>query len=512
MLVLIIERILAYQRSVAIVREIPGERYPFSSMSIPGAMLPSSCWNPGRLVRWNKRRTLYDKNPNAEIVSELGYIGGYPVLISKSPEVAKQLLGFKTDFDKEEMIMNTLAPFGPNVFATNFHDWPRHRRVVQPGFTTSLYHAVWTETVNTYYDCMTTEKWEKEKSFIMPDVPAITSKLALFLIAKCGFGIHLAWNEQVGHKVNGMSLPDCFNTTSTAVVLLAMLPQWLFGLPLTSLRRLNTARQSLEVILQDLIYKRRTEGVENIDENANKDIFSLLLKANDDEKGSRAYLTDRELVSNVFLLLLAGYETTSRSLAATLALLACHPEEQEKAYQQIKSVVGSVRDPPYEDYERLPLVQGCFLEGLRMFPSAPGMIRIAVRDTILSVPTYDGKTRTVPIKAGQFIWSDWIGIGYNERVYSSAYTFLPARWLDPETEPLINFSYGPRVCLGKKFAITEAVGVLTLLLRDYRIELALKQGQTSKQWREKWEREGQESKIGFGPKRFPLKFTRRAAI
>ncbi|EJT98649.1 cytochrome P450 [Dacryopinax primogenitus] len=450
------------------------------------------------LTLWRFGGTVYAKNPHAEIVSELGYLGGYPMLVSRSPEVAKQILGVKTDFEKDKMVLNSVSPFGPNVFATNIQDWPRHRKVLQPGFTTRLYQAVWKETINTYYDFMAVEKWEKEPSFIMPDVPAITSKFALLLIAKCGFGTNLAWNEEIGVKI-----------TSTSVFILAMLPRWLFDLPLKPLRRLRTARRSLEVILRRLMDIRRAEGLDN---DMNHDVFSLLLKANDAEKGSKDHLTDQEVVSNVFLLLLAGHETTSRSVASTLGLLACHPEEQEKAYQEIESVVGQNQDPDFEDFDRFAFVQGCFFEGLRMFPSSPALFRMAMRDTVLSVPKYDGNTEHVAVKAGQFVWVDWIGIGYNARVYPSPYNFIPARWLDPNTETLFNFSYGPRVCIGKKFAITEAVGVLTLILRDYRIEPVLKEGQTSREWEEEWLERGQEAGVGFGPKGYSVQFIRRSAI
>jgi len=40
------------------------------------------------------------------------------------------------------------------------------------------------------------------------------------------------------------------------------------------------------------------------------------------------------------------------------------------------------------------------------------------------------------------------------------------------------FSFGPRTCLGHKFAKVEAVCFLTLLLRDWRVETALEPGET----------------------------------
>ncbi|KZO93603.1 cytochrome P450 [Calocera viscosa TUFC12733] len=508
LLVLAIDRILAYYRGLALVSYLPGERYFFSPVSIPGAILPTSKWNPGNLWMWSGRGRVYKRKGGSEIESCLGWLGGMPLLYNNSPEVAKQVLGNKSVWDKPQIIIDSLAPFGPNVFATNQADWPRHRRIVAPGFGGGLYPAVWNETVNTYYDCLATEKWESEDSFIMPNVVAITSKFALYLIAKSGFGIDLSWNESIGEKINGMTMPECFEVTSSSVVLLSMLPRWMFFLPLKALRRLRDARKALDLILRGIIDKRRAEGVVSTEDQRSKNIFSLLLKANDGEKGSKAALSDQELVSNVFLLLLAGHETTSRALAGTLGLLACHPTEQQKAYEEVMSVLKKGNDPTFDDFERLPFIQGCFSEGLRLFPSSPAMIRAPLSDTVLSIPSTNGEPLAIPVKADQLIWIDWIGVGRNPRVYAAPDSFMPSRWLDPTTEPLLNFSYGPRVCIGKRFALTESVGILCLLLRDHQIEPILKIGQTLQEWRTEWET-NVDSNIGFGPKPFPLKMTRR---
>ncbi|KZT55778.1 cytochrome P450 [Calocera cornea HHB12733] len=510
-LFLAVDRIVAYRRSLAAVSFLPGKRYFFSPFSIPGALFPTSRWNPGNLWMWVERRTAYRKT-GEEVASCIGWLGGAPVVYNNSPEVAKQVLGNKTIWDKPQNVIDSLSAFGPNVFSTNQADWPRHRRIVAPGFQNgTLYPAVWTETINTYYDCLATEKWENESSFIIPNVVAVTSKFALYLIAKSGFGIDLAWNEALGERIQGMTMPECFEVTSGSVILLSVLPRWTFYLPFKPLRRLHRARQALEIILRGIIDGRRAEGVASESSSNNKNIFSLLLKANDEEKGSKAALSDQELVSNVYLLLLAGHETTSRSLAATLGLLACHPDIQEKAYEEVQSVLKKGSDPTFDDFERLTFVQGCFFEGLRLFPSSLAMIRAPLSDTVLSVPGKDGKPISIPFKADQAVWIDWVGVGRNARVYPDPDSFIPSRWLDPSTEPLLNFSYGPRVCIGRRFAVTEAVGLLCLLLRDYEIKPLLKPGQSLQDWRAELETEV-DANVGFGPKPFPLKMTRRSSL
>ncbi|EJT98659.1 cytochrome P450 [Dacryopinax primogenitus] len=398
-------------------------------------------------------------------------------------------MGNKAPWDKFQETVDALAPLGPNVFATKQNEWPRHRKVVSPAFNGLLYQAVTTETIATYYDCLATQKWEKEREFIMSDVPAITSKFALYLVAKCGFGIHLTWNEEVGERVDGKSLPECFDVTSRSVVFLSLLPRWMIRSPIPAMRRLYEASNILEKIVQDIIDKRRAEGLG--DEKQAKDIFSMLLSANDLEKGSAGALSDRELVSNVFFLLLAGHETTGKALAATLGELACNPHHQQRAYEEVMSVLPDGRDPSYTDIDRLPFVQACFMEGLRMFPSVPNTMRGPIEDTVLQ--NKQGGITPFRVPKGTPVTLDFFGLSYNERVYPEPDTYKPERWLDPKTEPLSTFSYGPRVCIGKRFAMVESTCLLALLL------LACIMG------------ENVESVVGFGHKRFALSFTRRNA-
>ena len=50
-------------------------------------------------------------------------------------------------------------------------------------------------------------------------------------------------------------------------------------------------------------------------------------------------------IGNVFLFLVAGYETTAHTLAYAFILLALHQEEQEAIYQNIKSALPADRKP-----------------------------------------------------------------------------------------------------------------------------------------------------------------------
>ena len=74
-------------------------------------------------------------------------------------------------------------------------------------------------------------------------------------------------------------------------------------------------------------------------------------------------------------------------------------------------------------------------------------------------------------------------------------------------EGFVGFSYGPRTCLGHKFAKVEAVAFLTLLLREWRVDLPLKKGVTRSAWRKKALNPSLGILMGIGE--VPLKLVRR---
>ncbi|KZT55773.1 cytochrome P450 [Calocera cornea HHB12733] len=510
LLALFVNRLLAYRSKLAQVQHLPGPRYPFGPITIIALLLPTSSWNAGVMNAWVNRSTLFTKY-GLDTIAIVPWLSGQPILTTRSVDVSKQVLGFKSEWDKTAELVQALAMFGENLFACYKDRWARHRRIVQPGFTTALYAQVWDESVRVYYDMIRSEGWADRSSFTIPDVPAVTSKIALYLIASCGFGLPLTWSDTVGEKVRGLSLSQCFEVSANAVIPQALLPKWVLNLPWSYFKRIKEANLALESIVRRIIEKRRQDGPNPLTEaEANeKDVFSLLLNANDAEKDSRAALTDQELLSNVFLLMLAGHETTSRGLGSTLGLLACHPKVQDKAHSEIMHVTGGVRDPNYDDYDALPYTLGCFLEGMRIIPSVTGIPRRATVDTSLKVREKDGTMSTLPIKQGTVISVDFINICFNPEYYPSPEVYDPARWLDPEVEQGVNFSYGPRICVGKKFAMCEALATLAMLLKDYKLEPILEEGESVPQWRQRNLEGNIQTGVGFGPAKFPIRVVKR---
>ena len=72
---------------------------------------------------------------------------------------------------------------------------------------------------------------------------------------------------------------------------------------------------------------------------------------------------------------------------------------------------------------------------------------------------------------------------HNPRIYDDPMAFRPSRWDSVNDEGISAFSFGPRTCLGKKFAITESVAFLALVLHDFEVQPLLGPGEKIEEWK-----------------------------
>jgi len=243
-------------------------------------------------------------------------------------------------------------------------------------------------------------------------------------------------------------------------------------------------REQIEVKKRLIKDEMKGEGEAGMGGTATRgqDIFTRLTRANEEE--SKCGLSDDELIGNVFVMLFAGHDTTANTLSTVMSYLAIHQVVQEEVYQQIIEVCGD-REPSFEDFPKLDKVLACFLEALRMIPAGSLMIREAKEDTTLVVPSVNGVERVehLSLKKSTMVLVDVVGLEYNPRYFPDPNEFRPSRWyVTPENpkplEAFTAFSFGPRVCIGQHFSKTEGVAYVSMLLRDWKLDIKLRPGET----------------------------------
>jgi cytochrome P450 len=180
-------------------------------------------------------------------------------------------------------------------------------------------------------------------------------------------------------------------------------------------------------------------------------------------------MSDKQLRDEAMTLIFAGHETTAHALTWTWYLLAKNPDKVAKMRDELTRVLQG-RRADVEDLPNLPYLEMVVKESLRLLPSVWAYARQAQRDLIIE--GYE-------IKKGQTITISHIAAGRNPKYYDNPMEFRPERWTREFERSLprgayVPFAGGPRVCLGKQFAMMEMRMILATLVQ--RIEPNLAEG------------------------------------
>jgi len=230
-----------------------------------------------------------------------------------------------------------------------------------------------------------------------------------------------------------------------------------FNLPFTKYGKALAAKPLLEKRLQEIIDQHRAVPT--------TDVLSLLLLARD-EQGEP--LPDEQLRSHLKLLLFAGYDTTTATLAWGMLELLRHPRLYGRicTEAQVGSVAANV--PVTVEDLRTPLLDAFLKETLRLHPVTPFLFRG-------NAFPYECQGYTIP--AG---WQIIIPISYTHRsaeYFVNPEQFDPERFLPPREEDKktpctwMAFGGGRHMCLGMGIAQIEMKTVFLRLLRQFDLQL-----------------------------------------
>ncbi|RXW16540.1 hypothetical protein EST38_g9312 [Candolleomyces aberdarensis] len=116
---------------------------------------------------------------------------------------------------------------------------------------------------------------------------------------------------------------------------------------------------------------------------------------------------------------------------------------------------------------------------------APGplLTRIMPEDIVVHVER--PAPANVVLKKGASVFIDMVSIHRNPHTFPDANKFQPSRWADLPEHRYTTFGSGPRACLGRKFAQIEALTMLSSLLRDWKVDVVLRDGETGEEYEER---------------------------
>lgn len=191
------------------------------------------------------------------------------------------------------------------------------------------------------------------------------------------------------------------------------------------------------------------------------DMLQLMIDAASEDT---RIIEDQDVAANAFFFLLAGYETTAITIANACCLMAIHPEEQEKLFEEINEVCSGPEDVTYEQVQKLKRMEAFLLETLRMFPPVISLVS--------RVGNADVQVGGFHIPKGTQVQASVLEVHMNPKYWPDPERFNPDRFVDTNaaTQPqYLPFGIGPKMCIGRRFSLIELKITFVTILRSFRL-------------------------------------------
>jgi cytochrome P450 len=408
----------------------------------------------GNILEFNNDRLGFLKRMASEGDVCGMHFGPFPgVLFNKPEHVHNIMVEHAYDFDKGVAIHNTFRQTtGDGIFSSE-GDFHRHqRKLMAPSFQPR--NIATYANIMSYYSEQIQQNWQNGETI---DINQQMTYLTMSIIGKALFDAEVFTEaDELGAAMKTL-------LAYASESLSSLLPPP-YSWPTPRNIRTRKAVQILHTRIQSFIDERRANPGER------NDFLSILLKARDEDGQP---MSDDQLMAESLTLFGAGHETTAAALTWIWYLLCQHPEQYEKVFQEVDSVLQG-RTPTYADLAKLPYCLQVFKEGLRLYPPAYAFSRTALQDVEIN---------------GYKIEKNWIvllapyTLHRREEFFPNAENFDPERFTPEREKQLPRYAYvpfgaGPRICIGMYFSMME--GQLLLAALAQRAKFSLVEGQRIK--------------------------------
>jgi len=182
-----------------------------------------------------------------------------------------------------------------------------------------------------------------------------------------------------------------------------------------------------------------------------------------------AKLNQEELTSISLTMLSGGLDTLTTLVAWSMALLAEHPEIQEKALSEIRAKYPATSDGilcDESDDQSIPYVVALIRELLRYYT----VLRLSLpRASVKDIKSSFNNGAVIP--AGTVVFLNAWACNMDPEVWGDDYLeFRPERWLEKPDAPLFTYGLGYRMCAGSLLANREMYVIYCRLISAFRIE------------------------------------------
>nr|XP_054922630.1 cytochrome P450 3A21-like [Dermacentor andersoni] len=431
------------------------------------------------------------------------YEGETPKVVISDMDVIKECFVKKASLftDRPPLVVD-IEPIRSSLIGLKGDEWKGLRGMLNPSFTSAkikrmldTIHQCSDTTTDILRECLSTD------GHATVNISAISQGLSLDIITNCALG----WQSIVLSEKKNLSFvffcqqSDCQRNKDDPVIktlakiltdsgnwindvcivtpILGAIVSYIF--PLLSygklfariekdLQRLLQSRKRTTATASDIVQlmlevQRSSSAVDKEDNDA-------CARTPCNVKLKPSFITDKHVVSNCFVFLGAGFDTTASTLAFLLYELARHPDEQRRLYDDLVAAFPDHERLAYDELQTLKRFDAVISECLRLYP--PLVLTTA---RVCQVDTRVATGHVIP-RGSHVILPTW-NVLHDSNLWVDPYKFDPDRFIErPDSGAVfasaLSFGIGPRECIGKRLALLELKVALSKLIRRFKFSVS----------------------------------------
>ncbi|GAM23952.1 hypothetical protein SAMD00019534_071270, partial [Acytostelium subglobosum LB1] len=406
---------------------------------------------------------LLGDNPHRSLTALMKYYGGfyriwmgdhYTIVVS-DPQLVREV--WVKQFDN---FVNRPHPASFEIYSGNFQDlafsdeelWRKSRALVSNSFTKTKMKIIYGHLDNQIDQLIATMKNHQGVQHPFYCRPYY-SKFALNIIFKLLFSEQIEYEESVNEgKMARLTGPIAvvfkkLGSGSVDDYVSLLYPFFYF-----SRRSFNAEVMKIKSFMREVY----DDHVANLDPENPKDLLDLMIIESDGNNIDNILHVGMDFM-------LAGSDSTAGTIEWFCLFMINNPEIQEKAYNELVTVIGKGCRPDVKHRANTPYINAAIKEVMRMRPIGPlGIPRQAKQDCMVG-------GYFVP-KGTQMIQNIY-GLANNDQYWKDPLVFQPERFLDnSHPDRCIAFGIGNRNCVGQNLAQDELYIACTNILMNFRLK------------------------------------------
>ncbi|CAN9510185.1 unnamed protein product [Ophioblennius macclurei] len=432
----------------------------FEKLGIPGSK-PGMYW--GTILKHNKIYYLADQ----ECAQKYGRVFGLyefrkPMLAVIDPDMLKTILVKEcfTYFTNHRNFYLTGELYDAVNIAEDDH-WRRIRHILSPLFTSGRIKEMF-HIAKSCSHKLTDNLKSKAHNKDVVTIRDLVGAYSMDVMTSCAFGV----------------VTDAFKNPSSPFILHAkqlfkfplgtyILTAWFpFILPVLKLLGVSFYSKSSVAFFKLFVDRVRAER-EDDSRQKPRDIFQHMINSqtageNDKDKPNNG-LTDHEIVSQVTMMVFAGYDTSASALTFLAYNLATNPKVMKRLQSEIDATFPNEEPIQYEALMQMEYLDCVVSESLRLYPPALRLERVAKESV---------KINGVTIPKDMLVMIPIYALHRDPELWPEPEQFIPERFSKENKQNINPYAYlpfgiGPRNCIGMRFAQMSVKLALVEVLRSY---------------------------------------------